>query len=135
MPSFGRDINNSRGGADRPYSGPGQPFARNGFRNEPFKDVNFRVSWGLEFAGTRKVIVTADFFNIFNWENIQLAGHRRDELLCRNRTGRLRVWCSDQSRTSCPSRTRSHIGDVRAADSHEQPGAPRQVQLGVRFEF
>ena len=72
--TMGRDANNSRGGADRPYSGPGQPFARNGFRNEGFKDVNFRVSWGLEFAGSRKMMLTADFFNIFNWENIQLAG-------------------------------------------------------------
>ena len=49
--TIGRDINNSLGGADRPYSGPGQPFQRNGFRDQPFKEVNFRASWGPPSPG------------------------------------------------------------------------------------
>ena len=53
--SMGRDINNSTvastGGVDRPYSAPGVPFTRNGFRNEPFKDVNFRLQWAPRWPG------------------------------------------------------------------------------------
>ena len=133
--SFGRDINNSRGGADRPYSGPGQPFARNGFRNEPFKDVNFRVSWGVEFAGTRKAIVTADFFNIFNWNNIQLtgtavtnycAGTAPDDCGFGAPTNPNFLSLTDQVPTSAT------FGQLIRTNN---PGAPRQVQLGVRFEF
>ena len=46
--TMGRDADGSRGGPDRPYSAPGVSFIRNGFRNEPFKEVNLRVNWGLD---------------------------------------------------------------------------------------
>jgi len=133
--SFGRDINNSRGGVDRPYSGPGQPFTRNGFRNEPFKEVNFRVQWGLDFAGSRKVLLTADFFNIFNWENIQLAGTAvtnycagtaPDDCGFGAPTNPNFLSLTDQNPTSAT------FGQLIRTNS---PGAPRQVQLGVRFQF
>ena len=133
--SFGRDINNSRGGVDRPYSGPGQPFARNGFRNEPFKDVNFRVQWGVDVATTRRLIVTADFFNIFNWDNIQLtgtavtnycAGTAPDDCGFGAPTNPNFLSLTDQVPTS------STFGQLIRTNN---PGAPRQVQLGVRFQF
>ena len=53
--TMGRDADGSRGGPDRPYSAPGVSFVRNGFRNEPFKEVNLRVNWGLTFGGDNAV--------------------------------------------------------------------------------
>ena len=44
--TMGRDADGSRGGPDRPYSAPGVSFIRNGFRNEPFKEVNLRRQLG-----------------------------------------------------------------------------------------
>jgi hypothetical protein len=133
--TFGRDINNSRGGVDRPYSGPGQPFTRNGFRNEPFKDVNFRVQWGLDFAGTRRMLVTADFFNIFNWDNVQLAGSA------------VTNYCAGTAPDDCGFGAATNPNFLAVTDQNpssatfgqlirtNNPGAPRQVQLGVRFQF
>ena len=68
--AIGRDINNSLGGVDRPYSAPGVPFKRNGFRDEPFKEVNFRAQWGPRFGGESRA-PDADFFNMFDADNIQ----------------------------------------------------------------
>jgi hypothetical protein len=133
--SYGSDVNFSRGGVDRPYSAPGVPFQRNAFRNEPFKDVNLRVQWGLEFAGTRKMLVTAEFFNLFNWENIQLAGSA------------VTNYCAAPVPADCGFGEPTNLNFLSLTDNNptsatfgqlirtNNPGAPRQVQLGVRFQF
>src|SRR5262249_17286679 len=64
--SFGSDANGDRGGPDRPYSAPGVPFVRNGFRNESLKFLNLRVQWKLDLHNDRKLIFTAQAFNAFN---------------------------------------------------------------------
>jgi hypothetical protein len=105
------------------------------FRNEPFKDVNFRVQWGAEVAGSRKVLVTAEFFNIFNWENIQLAGSAvtnycagtaPDDCGFSAPTNPNFLSLTDQNPTSAT------FGQLIRTNS---PGAPRQIQLGIRFQF
>jgi len=133
--SFGRDINNSRGGPDRPYSAPGVPFQRNAFRNEPFKDVNFRLQWGYGMGGTRKLLLTAEFFNIFNWDNIQLTGTA------------VTNYCAGTAPDDCGFGAPTNPNFLSLTDNTpgsatfgqllrtNNPGAPRQVQLGVRFTF
>jgi Carboxypeptidase regulatory-like domain/TonB-dependent Receptor Plug Domain len=133
--TFGRDINNSRGGADRPYSGPGRPFQRNGFRNEPFKEVNLRLQWGPRLADSRRVLFTAEFFNIFNWENIQLTGTA------------VTNYCTGTAPDDCGFGAPTNVNFLSLTDQNpasatfgqlirtNNPGAPRQIQLGVRFEF
>jgi hypothetical protein len=137
--TMGRDANNSTvastGGADRPYSAPGVPFTRNMFRNEPFKEVNFRLQWGAEVAGTRRVLVTAEFFNIFNWDNIQLAGTA------------VTNYCAGTAPDDCGFSTPTNPNFLSLTDQNptsttfgqlirtNNPGAPRQIQLGIRFQF
>lgn len=133
--SFGRDVNNSAGGPDRPYSAPGVPFERNGFRNEPFKDVSLRVQWGAKFAGTREVLLTAEVFNLFGWDNIQLSG------------ATVANYCSGTVPLDCGFGGPTNPNFLSLTDNNPSsstygqliqtnaPGAPRQVQLGVRFLF
>ena len=133
--TFGRDINASQGGVDRPYSAAGVPFTRNMFRNEPFKEVNLRLQWGPEFARGRRVLVTADFFNIFNWDNIQLAGSA------------VTNYCTGTAPDDCGFGAPTNVNFLSLVDNTptsttfgqlirtNNPGAPRQVQLGVRFQF
>ncbi|HEY7189575.1 MAG TPA: carboxypeptidase regulatory-like domain-containing protein [Vicinamibacterales bacterium] len=128
--SFGRDINNSRGGPDRPFSGPGVPFERNAFRNEPFKEVNFRAQWGLNLMNGRRVKVTAEVFNLFNFENIQLSGTA------------VTNYCAGTAPLDCGFSAPTNPNFLALKDSvtgqliqTNIPGAPRQVQLGVRYEF
>jgi hypothetical protein len=133
--TFGRDVNASQGGVDRPYSAPGVPFTRNMFRNEPFKEVNLRLQWGPEFAGGRRVLVTADFFNIFNWDNLQLVGST------------VTNYCTGTAPDDCGFGAPTNVNFLSLVDNNptsatngqlirtNNPGAPRQVQLGVRFQF
>ena len=130
--SIGRDINSSLGGADRPYSAPGVPFTRNGFRNLPFKEVNFRVQWGPRFSDKR-VMFTAEVFNVLNWDNVQLF----------TATGGTTStnYCSTPAPDDCGFGPPTNPNFLQAKDASgnyittNTPGAPRQVQLGIRFEF
>jgi hypothetical protein len=133
--TMGRDADSSRGGPDRPYSAPGVSFVRNGFRNEPFKEVNLRAQWTLGFAGGNRMIFSAEVFNLFNWDNIQLAGNA------------VTNYCSGTAPNDCgfgaptnPNFLSLVDRDPNSATNGQlirtnNPGAPRQLQLGVRFQF
>ena len=128
--TIGRDINASLGGSDRPYSAPGVPFTRNMFRDEPFKEINFHAQWGPRFANTNnRVLLTFDVFNVFNWENVRMSGTT------------VTNYCAGTAPDDCGfgAPTNPNFLKVKdAAGNYIQtniPGAPRQVQLGVRFEF
>jgi hypothetical protein len=133
--TMGRDANNDRGGPDRPYSAPGVPFQRNGFRNEPFKEVNLRGQWALNMAQGRRLLFTAEVFNLFNWDNIQLAGNA------------VTNYCAGTAPDDCGFSPPTNPNFLSLTDNNpnsatfgqlittNNPGAPRQLQLGVRFQF
>lgn len=127
--AIGRDINNSLGGSDRPYSAPGVPFQRNGFRDQSFKEVNFRAQWGPRFAGDKRVSVTFDVFNIFNADNIRLSG------------ATVTNYCAGTAPDDCGFGPPTNPNFLQVKDANGNyittniPGAPRQMQLGFRFEF
>ena len=126
---MGRDINNSLGGSDRPYSGPGVPFERNGFRDEAFKEVNFRAQWGPRFGGDNRVLVTFEVFNVFDVDNIRLSG------------ATVTNYCAGTAPDDCGFGLPTNPNFLQVKDANGNyittniPGAPRQVQLGLRFEF
>ena len=130
--TIGRDINNSLGGADRPYSAPGIPFERNGFRDESFKEVNFRAQWGPRFGGGNRVLVTFEMFNVFDADNIRLSGFSNPTVT---------NYCAGTAPDDCGfgPPTNPNFLQVKDTDGNyiltNAPGAPRQVQLGLRFEF
>lgn len=127
--TIGRDINNSLGGSDRPYSAPGVPFQRNAFRDLPFKEVNFRAQWGPKFGSDNRVMVTLDVFNVFNAENIRLSGTT------------VTNYCAGTAPSDCGFSAPTNPNFLAVKDTNGNyiqtniPGAPRQVQLGLRFEF
>ena len=130
-----RDANGDGVTNDRPYSAPGVIFERNAFRNEPFKEVNLRLQYGVRFAGTRRALVTWDLFNLFNWDNIQLAGST------------VTAYCAGNAPADCGFGAATNPNFLSLTDQvpgsatfgqllrTNNPGAPRQMQLGVRFEF
>ena len=69
---MGTDSNGDRGGADRPFSAPGVPFMRNAFRDKPVADINLRVQKRFPAGGTRQALVSLEFFNLFNRDNVTL---------------------------------------------------------------
>ena len=48
---------------------------RNAFRNRGFKDVSVRLQKDLALPASKaRISIVADFFNLFNFANVQLAG-------------------------------------------------------------
>ena len=86
---------------DRPYSAPGVPFQRNGFRDEPFKEVNFRAQWGPRFNGDNRVVFTFDVFNVFNCGQHPAVGHRRSPTTAPARRRTTAASARRRTRTSC----------------------------------
>lgn len=134
--SFGSDANGDRiTAADRPYSAPGVPFTRNGFRNESLKFLNLRVQWKLDLKNDRKLILFADAFNVFNWDNIELNGTT------------VTNYCSAPVPLDCGFGAPTNPNFLSLTDENptstrqgqlllnNTPGDPRQVQVGLRIQF
>jgi hypothetical protein len=131
----GSDLNEDIGGPDRPYLGPGAPFFRNSFRNRSIYNLDFRAQKKIGLGESRQLIVSAEFFNILNLENIELDGSA------------VQNYCASTSDRTCgflgptnpnflsvfdlnPTSTR--FGSILLNNA---PGAPFQIQVGARFTF
>jgi hypothetical protein len=71
---LGSDINGDSNNSDRPYLAPGVPFQRNSYRNRPEITVDLRAQKTIAFGENRKLVLSTEFFNLFNNANIQYAG-------------------------------------------------------------
>jgi hypothetical protein len=133
--SMGSDANQDRGGPDRPYSGPGVPFTRNAFRNRAQKDLNVRAQKSFKIGDRQKLVLTAEVFNVFNFDNIQYAGSA------------VVNYCATPVPLDCGFGAPTNLNFLQIRDQNptsarvgqyllnNNPGPPRQVQLGVRFQF
>lgn len=133
--AFGSDVNQTRGGSDRPFHAPGEPFKRNEFRNRPTYDTTLHLEKGFKFAGANTATIVLDVFNLLNLGNIQYAGSQVTNYCgtpvpadcgfgAPTNVNFLQLW--EQSPTS--PRNGEYLLNNNA-------GQPRQVQLGFRYSF
>jgi hypothetical protein len=133
---FGSDVNRDTVNNDRPYRAPGIPFERNAFRNRALYNVDMRVQKRFNLRSeTRRLLLWAEFFNIFNLENIELSGTT------------VTNYCASTTQVDCgflgptnpnflslrdlnPTSTR--FGNLLLGNL---PGSPFQMQVGARFTF
>ena len=132
---MGSDANGDRGGPDRPFSAPGVPFRRNAFRNKPIYDVNLRLQKGIPLGQTRKLFLSAEFFNVFNFDNLEYAGSA------------VTNYCAAPVPQNCGFDGPTNLNFLSLTDNNpssatfgqlltgNNPGQPFQMQLGVRFTF
>jgi hypothetical protein len=133
--TFGSDANSSQGGADRPFLGPGVPFQRNSFRNRPIYNFDLRAQKRFSITESAKLTFSVELFNIFNLDNIELAGTAVTNF-CANPVpldcGFLAPtnpnFLSLRERNS----TNPRFGQLLTSNN---PGAPFQMQFGARFNF
>jgi hypothetical protein len=127
--SVGSDFNEDIGGPDRPYSAAGVPFKRNAFRNLATYEADFRVQKGIGLGDQRRLILSAEFFNLFNLENIQLSG------------AQVTNYCAAPIARDCGFSAPTNRNFLRVKDVNgnyllnNNPGAPFQVQIGARLQF
>ena len=129
---MGTDANEDRGGADRPYSASGVPFNRNAFRDEPIADINLRVQKRFPAGGERQALVSLEFFNPFNHDNVTLnQGYSTVANYCASSRD---LSCGLAGRPSNPNfaRTRGEDGEYLTGNI---PGPPFQMQIGFRLLF
>jgi len=122
---------------DRPYLTPGVELPRNYFNNRAVYDVDLRVQKGFTFGETRRLIFSAEFFNIFNLSNTQISGTATTSYCGGtapiNRCGLDGISNTNflQVRNQVP--TSSTFGEILVSNN---PGSQVfQVQLGARFQF
>lgn len=124
----GTDLNGDGNNNDRPYSAPGQAFARNGFRNRSFARTDMRIlkSFKLKRENLR-LQVSAEFFNVFNAENVVIGGNNQ-----------LYGAGFQANGTFAPVNAafkRIKLTDGNYDPNNSQVGNPFQAQFGVRFFF
>ena len=129
---MGTDSNEDRGGADRPYSAPGVAFTRNAFRDKPIADINLRVQKRFSLGGSRQALVSLEFFNLFNLDNVTLdQGYSTVANYCASSRD-LACGLSGQPTNSNFARTRGEDGEYLTGNI---PGPPFQMQVGFRLLF
>ena len=142
-PTTGSDSSFDLFGVDRPMLSPGVPFKRNSFRDRPLSaaDVRLAKRFNLPREGMR-VDITLDIFNIFNFDNITYGSFNRTYGVGVNAAGALVAPSTAFQRlraaTSCFDPVLRPRGNPECYDTGNSPNtqsSPRQMQVGVRFQF
>ncbi|HKS39998.1 MAG TPA: hypothetical protein VJX74_05240, partial [Blastocatellia bacterium] len=138
--SFGADANEDIGGPDRPFRAPGIPFERNAFRNRALYDIDVRVQKRFNLGETKRLIFSAEMFNIFNLTNIEINDNGGTNAGVTN-------FCSAPVPRDCGFLAPTNLNFLQVRDHTlnastfgkllltNNPGSPFQMQLGARFTF
>ena len=129
-PLVGSDTDGNATNTDRPYKAVGVPFLRNEFRNRGVVNNNdIRLLKTFSFRERYRLQLSAEFFNLFNLDNVVYAGQANIYGPGINPT------------TGAPAPVDSRFMLLRnAAGDYNQPttsqvGNPFQAQFGIRFFF
>jgi hypothetical protein len=116
------------------------PFKRNAFRNKALYGFDVHVAKRIEFAETKRLVLTLDMFNILNLQNVQIAGAASTN------------FCAAVAPSTAISRDCGFVGPTNpnflSLVDHNptstrfgklllnnNPGAPFQMQVAARFQF
>ena len=134
---FGSDANRDTVNTDRPYSAPGVQFERNAYRNRAIYNVDVRVQKRFEISENQSVTVLAEFFNLLNIENITLS----------QGFSTVANFCAAPVTSDCGFGGKPNVNFLQTVDQNptsrtfgriltgNNPGAPFQMQIGVRYQF
>jgi len=129
--TVGSDVNSDGNNNDRPLLTPGILMPRNSFRNNAEFGVDVRGQKGFGFGEGRRLIFSAEIFNLFNNANIQYAGNQT-------------LFCASNDRTSAcglngPTNTtfmqlRNSSGNLITNGNFSRTPV-FQMQFGVRLQL
>jgi hypothetical protein len=139
---LGADANQDRVNNDRPFSDVGVPYKRNQFRNRRLTFVDLRVQKGIRLTESKKLNISAEFFNLFNLMNIIYAGTGSNQPLRRCTSTVTTCGISSFEGVTGSNGWSPNANFLQLRDSttgsliqSNTPGAPFQVQFSARFEF
>jgi hypothetical protein len=133
---------------DRAFSAPGVSFKRNAFRDRRVYNVDMRVAWDafhllramkVNPREGMKLAITADFFNLFNLDNVVYIGSTPSPF------NPLDTYGPGLNNDGSPRPANASFQQLKAPqfctlnpscyNTNAAPGAPFTVQLGLRFQF
>jgi len=135
---------------DRAFQAPGVPFQRNSFRDRRVYSVDMRIAKKFKLPREgMSLAITADFFNLFNFDNVTitggssgLSGFNRNYGVGVNRDGTIRPANPTFLRIHDPAACLpvNPKGNPSCFDTNTFPNGngtvpPFTVQLGIRFQF
>ncbi|MGA8597176.1 MAG: carboxypeptidase regulatory-like domain-containing protein [Bryobacteraceae bacterium] len=119
---------------NRPLAAPGVPFPRNAFRNLDFKSVDLRVLKAFRLSETFKLELSAEAFNLFNFNNVAFLPNYESPNNPAFIYG-LGISTSGQVLPPNPGFLQQRVNGQYNAATMYQEGTPLQAQLGVRLFF
>jgi len=144
-PLTGADTNRDNNSfSDRPFQAPGVTFLRNSFRDRRTLNVDMRVA--KKFRLPREGMhldITADFFNLFNFNNVVFVGGtpstgNATEVygLGVNAAGAIIPANAAFQQLKAPQFCLPNAGgNASCYNTRNTPGSPFTMQLGIRFQF
>lgn len=132
---IGSDANTDGNNNDRPLSGIGVPFQRNGFRNRAENTVDLRLQKGVSLGENRRVIFSGEFFNLFNAANIQYGGVQTNYCATAFTTTALRSSCGLFGANNPSFRQIKDTSGNIITNGNFSRTPVFQMQLGARFQF
>ena len=139
---IGADLNGD-GNAfnERPFLVPGVELPRNFFTNRALVDIDLRVQKGIGFGETRRLVLSAEFFNVLNRSNTQFAGSATTNYCPASNVLAVNQRCGLDGITNInflnliqQTPTATNFGRLNLAGVN--PGSQVfQMQLGARFQF
>ncbi len=132
----GSDLNGDGNNNERPMVAPGSVLRRNFFTNRPIYNVDLRVQKGIKFSETRRLVLSAEFFNLMNRSDSQFSGSATTNY-CSSSTST----CGLSGVTNInflniiqQTPTATNFGKLNLSGLN--PGQQVfQMQLGARFQF
>jgi Carboxypeptidase regulatory-like domain len=132
----GSDLNGDGNTTERPIIVPGVELPRNYFTNRPLFDLDLRVQRAIRLGETRRLTLSAEFFNLFNLSNVQFSGSATTNY-CNNTASNCGLAGITNINFLNPiqqTTTASNFGRLNLAGLN--PGSQVfQMQLGARFYF
>ena len=139
---IGTDANGDNIFNDRPILGTNYELPRNSFNNRNVYDVDLRIQKGFNFDERRRLVISGEFFNVFNLTNLQFqfAGTN-------STSGALLQYCNPSAHL-CGNNGVTNINFLQTTEQNStnanfgklslltNPGTQAfQIQLGARFQF
>ena len=132
----GSDLNGDGVSNERPINAPGSEFRRNSFRNRPVYNVDLRAQKTVKFGEVRRMIFTADFFNVMNRSDSQFSGSATTNYCATSNSvcGLSGVTNLNFLNIIQQTSTATNVGKLNLSGLN--PGQQVfQMQLGARFQF
>ena len=132
----GTDLNGDGLSNERPFIVPGTELQRNYYTNRALVDIDARVQKGIRFGENRRLVLSAEFFNVLNRSNTQFAGSATTNLCSTSNPvcGLGGITNINFLNLIQQTTTATNFGRLNLAGVN--PGSQVfQMQLGARFQF